>query len=116
MRSYHWIEKGSLGNRRIARHMGRSDVAVRRCCQEWVDSSRFQHQDGSGRPRATADNEDRLIHDNAKPHMVLVAMNCLTACQTILRPTRSPDFSPIEHVWDMMGRLLYLPENADNVA
>ncbi|GFV79463.1 transposable element Tcb2 transposase [Trichonephila clavipes] len=33
-----------------------------------------------------------------------VAMNCLTACQTLPWPARSPDLSSIEHVWDMMGR------------
>ncbi|GFX69521.1 transposable element Tcb2 transposase [Trichonephila clavipes] len=41
--------------------MSRSDVAIRRCWQEWVDSGRFQRHDGSGRPRVTADREDRLI-------------------------------------------------------
>ncbi|GFS84533.1 hypothetical protein TNCV_4606991 [Trichonephila clavipes] len=41
--------------------MGRSDAAIRRCWQEWVDSGSFQRHDGSGRPRATADQEDRLI-------------------------------------------------------
>ncbi|GFV73809.1 HTH_Tnp_Tc3_2 domain-containing protein [Trichonephila clavipes] len=41
--------------------MGRSEVAIRRCCQEWVDSGRFQRRDSSGQPRATADREDRLI-------------------------------------------------------
>ncbi|GFV76651.1 HTH_Tnp_Tc3_2 domain-containing protein [Trichonephila clavipes] len=48
-------------NRRIARHIGRSDEAFRRCWQEWVDSSRFQCHVGSGRPKATADREGRLI-------------------------------------------------------
>ncbi|GFX13754.1 HTH_Tnp_Tc3_2 domain-containing protein [Trichonephila clavipes] len=48
-------------NRRIARHMGRNDAAIRRCWQEWVDKGRFQRHDGSGRPRTTADQEDRLI-------------------------------------------------------
>ncbi|GFU55947.1 integrase catalytic domain-containing protein [Trichonephila clavipes] len=46
--------------RRIACHRGRSDAAIRRCCQERVDNGRFQHYDGSGRPRATADQENRL--------------------------------------------------------
>ncbi|GFY06618.1 transposable element Tc1 transposase [Trichonephila clavipes] len=27
-----------------------------------------------------------------------------------------PDPSPIEHVWDMMRRRLYLPENVDDLA
>ncbi|GFX05432.1 uncharacterized protein TNCV_1007541 [Trichonephila clavipes] len=49
------LKKARRANRRIPRHTGRSDVAIRRCCQEWVDSGRFQCHDGSGRPRATAD-------------------------------------------------------------
>ncbi|GFX72476.1 HTH_Tnp_Tc3_2 domain-containing protein [Trichonephila clavipes] len=41
--------------------MGRSDATIRRCWQEWVDIGRFQRHDGSGRPRAREDREDRLI-------------------------------------------------------
>ncbi|GFS56436.1 HTH_Tnp_Tc3_2 domain-containing protein [Trichonephila clavipes] len=52
-------------NWRIARHMGLSDTAIRRCWQEWVNNCRFQRHDGSGRPRAQADREDRLIVKSA---------------------------------------------------
>ncbi|GFY09441.1 HTH_Tnp_Tc3_2 domain-containing protein [Trichonephila clavipes] len=31
----------------------------------WVDNGRFQRHDGSGRPRATADREDKLIVKSA---------------------------------------------------
>ncbi|GFX61079.1 HTH_Tnp_Tc3_2 domain-containing protein [Trichonephila clavipes] len=55
------LKEASRANRRIARHMGRSDAAIRRCWQEWLDNGRFQCHDGSGQPRATADREDRLI-------------------------------------------------------
>ncbi|GFV25929.1 HTH_Tnp_Tc3_2 domain-containing protein [Trichonephila clavipes] len=37
------------------------DVGIRRSWQEWGDDGRFQHHDDSGRPRAIADREDRLI-------------------------------------------------------
>ncbi|GFU48895.1 HTH_Tnp_Tc3_2 domain-containing protein [Trichonephila clavipes] len=57
-------ETGST-NRKIACHMGRNDAATRKCCQEWVDSSIFQRHDSSGRPRVTADREDRLIVKSA---------------------------------------------------
>ncbi|GFU81960.1 hypothetical protein TNCV_516411 [Trichonephila clavipes] len=40
--------------------MGRSDVAIRRCWQEWMENSKFQRHDGSCRLRATADWEERL--------------------------------------------------------
>ncbi|GFV71096.1 HTH_Tnp_Tc3_2 domain-containing protein [Trichonephila clavipes] len=36
--------------------MGRSDAAIRRCWQRWVDNGKFQR-----RPSATADRKDRLI-------------------------------------------------------
>ncbi|GFV86664.1 HTH_Tnp_Tc3_2 domain-containing protein [Trichonephila clavipes] len=54
------LKEVGCANRRIARHMGRSDAAIRRCWQEWVENGRFQRRDGNGRPRATADREDRL--------------------------------------------------------
>ncbi|GFT72917.1 HTH_Tnp_Tc3_2 domain-containing protein [Trichonephila clavipes] len=47
-------------NCRIACHMSRSNAAIRRCWQEWVDSGRVQCHDGSGRSKATADREDKL--------------------------------------------------------
>ncbi|GFW65116.1 HTH_Tnp_Tc3_2 domain-containing protein [Trichonephila clavipes] len=46
---------------RIARHMGRSNAAIGKCWQEWVNNVRFQCHDGSGQPRATADRKDILI-------------------------------------------------------
>ncbi|GFW01218.1 uncharacterized protein TNCV_4514171 [Trichonephila clavipes] len=55
------LKEGCRANRRIARLMGRSDAAIRRCWQERVDSGRIQRHDGIGRPRATVDQEDRLI-------------------------------------------------------
>ncbi|GFW93077.1 HTH_Tnp_Tc3_2 domain-containing protein [Trichonephila clavipes] len=45
----------------ITRHRSRSDAAIRRCRQEWVNNGRFQPHDGSGPARTTADRVDRLI-------------------------------------------------------
>ncbi|GFX29031.1 transposable element Tcb1 transposase [Trichonephila clavipes] len=42
-------------------------------------------------------------------------MNCLTACKTLSLPAKSPDLSPIEHVWDMMGRRFHRPGNVDDL-
>ncbi|GFW66453.1 transposable element Tc1 transposase [Trichonephila clavipes] len=42
-------------------------------------------------------------------------MNCLTACQTLHLLARSPYLSPVEHVWDMMGRQQHLPGNVDDL-
>ncbi|GFY04335.1 transposable element Tcb1 transposase [Trichonephila clavipes] len=54
--------------------------------------------------------------DKTRSHAALVAMNCLTVCQTLPWPARSPDLSPIQHLCDMMGRRLHLPENVDDLA
>ncbi|GFW36381.1 transposable element Tcb1 transposase [Trichonephila clavipes] len=43
-------------------------------------------------------------------------MNYFTVFQTLPWPARSPDPSPIEHVWDMMRRQLHLPGNVDDLA
>ncbi|GFX28429.1 transposable element Tc1 transposase [Trichonephila clavipes] len=53
--------------------------------------------------------------DNAKPHTTRVAMNCLTAYQTLPWPAISPNPSPIDHVGDMMGRRLHLSGNVDDL-
>ncbi|GFW67982.1 transposable element Tc1 transposase [Trichonephila clavipes] len=47
-----FLEKRS--NRRIGRHLGRSDMVVARCWQQWITLYR---RGGSGRPRNTKDHE-----------------------------------------------------------
>ncbi|GFX74782.1 HTH_Tnp_Tc3_2 domain-containing protein [Trichonephila clavipes] len=42
------LKEAGWANRRIARHIRRSDLGIKRCWQEWVDSGRFQRHDGSG--------------------------------------------------------------------
>lgn len=46
--------------------------------------------------------------DNARPHVARVSLNFFEATHVNLLPwpPRSPDLSPIEHVWDIMGRRL----------
>ncbi|GFV64348.1 uncharacterized protein TNCV_2502661 [Trichonephila clavipes] len=61
------LKMGGWAIRRIADNMGRSNAANRRCWQEWVDSSRFKRHDDSGHPRATVDQEERLIVRSAVP-------------------------------------------------
>ncbi|GFY36325.1 transposable element Tcb1 transposase [Trichonephila clavipes] len=38
--------------------------------------------------------------DNARPHTARVAQGFLRHFQTLLLPVRSPDLSPVEHVWN----------------
>lgn len=46
--------------------------------------------------------------DNARPHVARVTLDYFEHAEINLLPwpPRSPDLSPIEHVWDMMGRRL----------
>lgn len=55
------LKEAGWSNRRIARHLDRSDATIRRCWQEWVNHGRTQRQEGSGRPRETTEREDRSI-------------------------------------------------------
>ncbi|GFU47995.1 transposable element Tc1 transposase [Trichonephila clavipes] len=46
-----------------------------------------------------------------RPHNARIFLNCLLAVNTLPRPTKSPDLSPIEHVWDMIERQIWGPQN-----
>jgi transposase len=53
-------------------------------------------------------NNALFQQDNARPHIANVSRDFLDDSQVDLFPwpPRSPDLSPIEHVWDLMGRRL----------
>ncbi|GFS62743.1 HTH_Tnp_Tc3_2 domain-containing protein [Trichonephila clavipes] len=70
------LKEAGWANRRIARHKRRSDAAIRRCWQKWVENGRFKRHDSSGRSRATADREVRLI--------VLIVESAVTASDSLL--------------------------------
>ncbi|UYV72248.1 Transposase [Cordylochernes scorpioides] len=49
--------------------------------------------------------------DNARPHTARISQQALQDVQMLPWPPYSPDLSPIEHVWDMIGRRLHaLPQ------
>ncbi|GFV63930.1 transposable element Tcb2 transposase [Trichonephila clavipes] len=52
--------------RRVARQLGRSDCAVRRCWDQWIREMSFTRRPGSGRPRQTSRREDHHIVRNAR--------------------------------------------------
>ncbi|UYV72073.1 hypothetical protein LAZ67_9001732, partial [Cordylochernes scorpioides] len=49
--------------------------------------------------------------DNARPHTARISQQALQDVQMLPWPPYSPDLSPIEHVWDFIGRRLHaLPQ------
>ncbi|MBJ5464031.1 transposase [Salmonella enterica subsp. enterica serovar Derby] len=49
--------------------------------------------------------------DNARPHTAIISRQALLSTPMLPWPPMSPDLSPIEHVWDVIGsRLRDLPQ------
>ena len=55
------IEKSDWMNRTITWYLGRSNAKIKRCCQERINSNKYQRQNGSGWPRVRVEREDREI-------------------------------------------------------
>ncbi|GFU10406.1 transposable element Tcb2 transposase [Trichonephila clavipes] len=79
------IEAG-WSNRRIGRHLGRSDMVVARCWQQWITEGRVYRRGGLGRPRNTNDREDRAIRRVATS----APTTSLASIQRHLPPSRHP--------------------------
>ncbi|GFT98067.1 uncharacterized protein TNCV_3362731 [Trichonephila clavipes] len=103
------LKEAGWVNKRITCHMGRSDAAIRRCWQEWVDSSRFQRHDGSGRPKATTDRDNRLTVRSAVTaldsslSLPTVTQPTTHACTLSIQITLCPDNHP-RCVWRRLGQ------------
>lgn len=63
-------------------------------------------------------NADILQHDNARCHSARHTRNILEAnnINTIEWPAKSPDLSPIEHMWDYLGRKVRNRNDVNDVA
>ncbi|PRD23925.1 UNVERIFIED_CONTAM: hypothetical protein NCL1_45080 [Trichonephila clavipes] len=53
--------------------------------------------------------------DNAWPHTGRVSQDCLCTVTTLTRPAQSPDVSPIEPIWDHLGRRVGHPMSLDEL-
>ncbi|GFV55729.1 transposable element Tcb2 transposase [Trichonephila clavipes] len=47
--------------------------------------------------------------DNVRPHTARVSQDCLLTVTTLPWLARSPDLSPVDHIWDHLGRLFGHP-------
>ncbi|GFU11111.1 DDE_3 domain-containing protein [Trichonephila clavipes] len=80
------LREAVWSNRRIGRHLGRSDMVVARCWQQWITEGRVYRRGGSGRPRNTNDREDRAIRRVATS----APTTSLASIQRHLPPSRHP--------------------------
>ncbi|GFW73437.1 transposable element Tcb2 transposase [Trichonephila clavipes] len=80
------LREAGWSNRRIGRHLGRSDKVVARCWQQWITEGRVYRRGGSGRPRNTNDREDRAIRRVATS----APTTSLASIQRHLPPSRHP--------------------------
>ncbi|GFS73962.1 transposable element Tcb2 transposase [Trichonephila clavipes] len=53
--------------------------------------------------------------DNAWPHKARVLQDCVRTVTTLPWPARSPDLSPIEHIWDHLGRRVGHPTSLNEL-
>ncbi|GFU83745.1 transposable element Tc1 transposase [Trichonephila clavipes] len=83
------LREAGWSNRRIGRHLGRSDMVVARCWQQWITEGRVYRRGGSGRPRNTNDREDRAIRRVATSAPTM----SLASIQRHLPPSRHPAVS-----------------------
>ncbi|RZC40588.1 DDE 3 domain containing protein [Asbolus verrucosus] len=63
-------------------------------------------------------NDSLFQQDNARPYTVTASAAFLKGAHIDILPwpARSPDLSPIEHVWDMLGKILQqLPHPSNNL-
>ncbi|GFT16609.1 transposable element Tcb2 transposase [Trichonephila clavipes] len=53
--------------------------------------------------------------DTARPHTARVSQDCLHTVTILSWPGRSPDLSPIEHIWDHLGRRVGHPTSLNEL-
>ncbi|GFT67833.1 transposable element Tcb1 transposase [Trichonephila clavipes] len=60
-------------------------------------------------------HEPFFQQDNARPHKARVSQDCLRTVTILPWPARCPDLSPIEHIWDHLGRRVGHPTSLNEL-
>ncbi|GFV44972.1 uncharacterized protein TNCV_615621 [Trichonephila clavipes] len=96
------MKTAGWSTRRVIGQVDRSECAVRNCWEQWTRGGTHAWKTGTfpkWSPRGKI-----FQQDNARPHTARVAQDILRHFQTLPWPARSPDLSPVEHVWDQLKR------------
>ncbi|GFV68345.1 hypothetical protein TNCV_575971 [Trichonephila clavipes] len=90
------LREAGWSNRRIGRHLGRSDMVVARCWQQWITEGRVYRREGQDVPGTQNDHEDRAIRRVATS----APTTSLASIQRHLPPSRHPVPSRENHKGD----------------
>ncbi|GFV96268.1 uncharacterized protein TNCV_2812451 [Trichonephila clavipes] len=93
------MKSAGRSTRRVADQVDHSECAVRNRWEQWT-------REGTQRegPFLNCLPGEIFQQDNARPHAARVAQEFLRHFQTLPWLARSPNFSPVEHVWDQLKR------------
>lgn len=126
------LKEAELTNWRIVQHLCRRNAATRWCWQKWVNNSRFKHNDSSSRPGTMKQENGAIVRLSVSaPNSSCICLawlltndwewgiyahtDCYDAYISHLCIIK-PDFSPIEHIWNMIERRFQLSWKNANLA
>ncbi|GFV72164.1 transposable element Tcb1 transposase [Trichonephila clavipes] len=102
--------------RRVACQLGHSGCNVRRCGDQWIREMSFTRRPGLGLVvEKTVTSSHIFQQDNARPQTARVPQDCLRTVTTLPWPVLSPDLSPIEPMWDHLGRRVGHPTSLNEL-
>ncbi|GFX08755.1 uncharacterized protein TNCV_4227751 [Trichonephila clavipes] len=84
------MKTAGWSTRHVAGQVDRSECAVINCWEQWTREGTHARKTGSGASRKT--------------RIVLRHTARTAGVMTLPWPARSPDLSPVEHVWDQLKR------------